>query len=249
MDITLFSWALLALAALLTGLSKTAVPGINTVAVSLAAALLPAKASTGLILLLFMVGDVFALAMYRKHAHWPTLLGMIPAVLTGLLAGVAFLAQATDNGVKQLIGVILLLALGITVWQRRTQQKPDRAISSARSRTRIAGYGFLAGFTTMVANAGGPMMGLYFLAYRFDVKAFLGTAAWFFALVNLAKLPFSIGLGIITPSNLGTAALLAPAVVVGAFLGRSLVRVLSQALFDRLVMIMTLIGALYLLLG
>lgn len=112
MDITLFSWALLALAALLTGLSKTAVPGINTVAVALAAALLPAKASTGLILLLFMVGDVFALAMYRKHAHWPTLLGMIPAVLTGLLAGVAFLAQATDNGVKQLIGVILLLALG-----------------------------------------------------------------------------------------------------------------------------------------
>ena len=93
------------------------------------------------------------------------------------------------------------------------------------------------------------MMGLYFLASRFDVKAFLGTAAWFFSLVNLAKLPFSIGLGIITPSNLGTAALLAPAVVVGAFLGRSLVRVLSQALFDRLVMIMTLIGALYLLLG
>lgn len=248
MDLPALTWAFLALAAFLTGLSKTAIPGINTVSVALAAALLPAKASTGLILLLFMVGDIFALAMYRKHAHWPTLLGMIPAVLLGLLAGVLFLAQATDSGVKQLIGAILLAALCVTFWQRHTQQRAGAVSSQRGSRARRLGYGALAGFTTTVANAGGPMMSMYFLAARFDVKAFLGTAAWFFAVVNLCKLPFSLGLGIITPDSLAVASFLAPAVVIGAFLGRFLAGIISQTVFDRLVGVTTLLGALYLLL-
>ena len=97
--------------------------------------------------------------------------------------------------------------MAITVWRRyRTPETPsDRAAKVAR-----AGYGSLGGFTTMVANAGGPVMSMYFLAAKFPVKAFLGTAAWFFAIVNVAKLPFSIGLGLITPGTLILDLLLVP---------------------------------------
>ena len=100
----------------------------------------------------------------------------------------------------------------------------------------------------MVANAAGPVMAMYFLAARFEVKAFLGTAAWFFAIVNIAKLPFSIGLGLITPPGLVIVAVLIPVVVAGAFAGRAIANRIPQRLFDRLVIIVTIIGALYLLL-
>ena len=45
-------------------------------------------------------------------------------------------------------------------------------------------FGPLGGFTTMVANAAGPVMSLYFVASRLPVQAVLGTAAWFFLIVN-----------------------------------------------------------------
>lgn len=90
---------------------------------------------------------------------------------------------------------------------------------------------------------------MYFIAARFEVKAFLGTAAWFFAIVNVAKLPFSIGLGLITPPGLVIVAVLLPAVVAGAFAGRAIAYRIPQRRFDRLVIALTIAGAIYLLLS
>ena len=116
-------------------------------------------------------------------------------------------------------------------------------------RVAAATYGTLGGFTTMVANAAGPVMSMYFLASRFSVKEFLGTAAWFFALVNLTKVPFSIGLGLITGPGLLLDLVLVPAVVGGALFGLWFARRLDQTLFERLVIVFTVVGAGYLLLS
>ena len=101
----------------------------------------------------------------------------------------------------------------------------------------------------MVANAGGPVMSLYFLAARFDAKAFLGTAAWFFAIVNVAKLPFMIGAGLLTADTLLIDAVLVPAVLGGALIGRLLVARMTQAAFDAIVLALTAGTAVYLLFG
>ena len=111
-----------------------------------------------------------------------------------------------------------------------------------------ATYGTLGGFTTMVANAAGPVMSMYFLASRFPVKEFLGTAAWFFAIVNIAKVPFSVGPRAHHPAR--TAA--RPGARSrggrsGRSVGRWLAGRLDQVLFERLVIGFTVVGALYLL--
>ena len=239
------SWILLAVAAALAGFSKTAIPGINTLAIAIFAAVLPARASTGALLLLLNVGDVFALVSYRRHADWPTLVKLVPAVIAGLALGALFLAVADDGWAKRVIGVILLGVIALTLWQRR---KPPADEPSAHGK-RLAriGYGALGGFTTMAANAGGPVMSMYFLAARFPVKAFLGTAAWFFAVINLTKVPISIGLGLITPTTLLLDLFLVPAVVVGALIGRRVAARIAQRTFERAVIVFTIIGALYLL--
>ena len=241
LDLEIWAWALLALGALIAGLGKTAVPGSSTVSVVLLASVLPARTSTAAMLLLFIVGDVFALITYRRHAHWPTLLRLAPAVIAGLLLGFAFLAWSSDAIVRRTIAIILLATIAITLW-RRSRPDPDAA-----GRIAAAGYGTLAGFTTMVANSGGPVMSMYFLATRTPIKVFLGTSAWFFAIVNLAKVPFLAGIGLITPEVLLTDLVLAPGVVVGALLGIRLAKRMRQQVFDRLVIALTIAGALYLL--
>jgi uncharacterized protein len=243
-DLMWFGWALLGVAAVIVGLSKTAVPGAGTVAVAIFAAVLPARQSTGTILLLLIVADLFAVVTYRRFTNWKTLLRLAPAVIAGILVGVVFLFFADDTWVKRTIGVILLAVIAITLFRRRMTAPVGDA---GPHRLAAATYGTLSGFTTMVANAAGPVMSMYFLAMRFPVKEFLGTAAWFFAIVNLSKLPFSIGLGLITVPGLLVDLVLVPLVVAGALFGRWLAGRLNQVLFERLVITFTVIGAVYLL--
>jgi len=246
-DLSPIVWAALAIGALVVGLSKTAVPGGATLSVALFAAVLPAKESTGALLILLIVGDMFALLSYRRHADWKVIVRMAPAVVLGLVAGWAFLALADDAWVRRVIGVLLLLVVAVTLWRRWLQARSEAEPGARSGAVAAATYGALGGFTTMVANAAGPVMSMYFLAAKFPVKAFLGTSAWFFAIVNIAKLPFSVGLGIITPGSLLLDLVLVPAVIVGALVGRRVASRMDQRVFDRLVIALTIAGAVYLL--
>ncbi|MGO1629422.1 MAG: sulfite exporter TauE/SafE family protein [Microbacterium sp.] len=244
-ELGILAWAALALGAAVVGMSKAALPGVNTIAIALFAAALPAKQSTGALLVLLIVGDVFALLIHRRHARLRALLPLIPAVIVGILLGTAFLAFADNTWTKRVIGIILLLVIAVTLWRRRTERRGDTRPPGGRMMG--VSYGALGGFTTMVANAGGPVMSMYFLAMRFPMREFLGTAACFFAAVNIAKLPFSIGLGILTVPTLLVDAVLVPAVVLGAWLGKMLLTRMNQRFFDVAVIVVTILGAVYLL--
>lgn len=244
-----WGFAALAFAALLVGFSKTAVSGANTVSLAVFAAVLPARASTGILLPLLIVGDVLAVLTYRRHAHWPTLWRLFPAVAAGVVLGTVFLFWADDGIVRTSIGAILLLMAAVTLWRRRggaTEEKPD-AVITRTGRMKARSYGILGGFTTMVANAGGPVMSMYLLSAGFRKLGFLGTSAFFFLIVNVSKVPFSVGLGLIDARSLLLDAALALFVVPGAFLGRWAVNRINQQLFERLVIAATVVGAAQLL--
>ncbi|TDT42790.1 hypothetical protein EV562_101762 [Streptomyces sp. BK208] len=249
--LTGWEFAALAFAALLVGFSKTAVSGANTVSLAIFAAVLPARASTGILLPVLIAGDVLAVLTYRRHAHWPTLWRLFPAVGVGVVVGTVFLVWADDAAVRTSIGVILLFMAGVTMWRRRqadSAEQPEEA-ASRTGRVKARSYGVLGGFTTMVANAGGPVMSLYLLSAGFRKLGFLGTSAFFFLIVNVSKLPFSAGLGLIDGRSLLLDAVLVVFVVPGAFLGKWAVRRINQLLFERLVIAATVVGGLQLLLA
>ncbi|MFD4901066.1 sulfite exporter TauE/SafE family protein [Streptomyces sp. NPDC048511] len=251
--ITLWPLAALAAASLLVGFSKTAVSGANTISLAVFAAVLPARESTGVLLPILIAGDVLAVLVYRRHAHWPTLLRLFPAVAVGVVAGTVFMLWADDEAVARSIGAILLFMAGVTLWRRRARPEPppedeDADGPSRGGRLKARSYGVLGGFTTMVANAGGPVMSLYLLSAGFRKLGFLGTSAWFFLIVNTSKVPFSVGLGLIDKQSLMLDAALVLFVVPGAYLGRACVGRINQKLFDRIVIGATVLGGLQLLL-
>lgn len=248
-DLTGWEFAALAFAALLVGFSKTAVSGANTVSLALFAAVLPARASTGVLLPILIAGDVLAVLVYRRHAHWPTLWRLFPAVAVGVVVGTLFLSRADDDVVRISIGVILLVMIAVTVWRRRggeQQDDPDAVVTRA-GRLKARSYGVMGGFTTMVANAGGPVMSMYLLSAGFRKLGFLGTSAFFFLIVNVSKVPFSIGLGLIDGPSLLLDAALVAFVVPGALIGKWAVNRINQRLFEQLVIAATVVGAVQLL--
>ncbi|MFD7861940.1 sulfite exporter TauE/SafE family protein [Streptomyces sp. NPDC057682] len=251
--LTLWQLAALAAASALVGFSKTAVSGANTISLAVFAAVLPARESTGVLLPILIAGDVLAVLSYRRHAHWPTLLRVFPAVAVGVVAGTVFMLWADDAAVRTSIGAILLFMAGVTMWRRRTATAAEEpgAVGppTAAGRLKARGYGVLGGFTTMVANAGGPVMSLYLLSAGFRKLGFLGTSAWFFLIVNTSKVPFSVGLGLIDARSLLLDACMLLFVLPGAWIGRRCVDRINQRLFERLVLGATVLGGLQLLLN
>ena len=132
--LTATTWILLMVVAALCGIAKTALPGAATVAVALCTAVLPAKESTGAILLMLMTGDLLAVWSYRRDADFRMLRRLVPAVLTGVGAGALFLHLASNDSTRRLIGVILLLLVAITLTQRRsTSRRPGSSSWSTSS--------------------------------------------------------------------------------------------------------------------
>lgn len=245
---TWWHWLLAGLGAFLIGLSKTGIAGIGILAVAIFASVLPARESVGIVLVTLIAGDVVAVAAYRREVSWTHLWRLFPWTAVGVVVGALALNRIADTGMRRLIGGILLALIAVHLARRAQRNTSPEAENGYSQRPWLVGLtGLLAGFTTMVANAAGPVMVMYLLALRLPKLFFIGTAAWFFLVLNLFKVPFSFGLGLITPTSVGISLRLIPLAVLGALSGRRLVHVIDQRLFEQLALGLTFIAALRLL--
>ena len=238
--------ALMALGALIIGYSKTALGGLGVVAVAIFATVLPAKESTAAILLILIVGDVIACWHYRRDPDWGLIRRLLPAVIPGLLLGTLFLRVVDDDTLRRTIGAVLLILLALQLWVK--WRASEATATTHRHPAAAWGAGSAMGFTTMTANAAGPVMTLYLSAAGIDKRRFVGTSAWFFLIVNLVKVPFSVGLGLMHPVDVTRALILSPAVLAGGLLGYATVRLISQRTFDVAVLLASALAAAALLL-
>jgi uncharacterized membrane protein YfcA len=232
--------------ALVVGYSKTALGGLAVIAVAIFASVLPAKESTAAILALLIVGDLVAVWHYRHDADWVLIRRLLPAVLPGLAIGSVFLGVVSDAVLRRSIGAVLLVLLVLQLWVKWRSDGEPSAVHEKRAAA--WGAGTAAGFATMTANAAGAVMTLYLSASGIDKRRFVGTNAWFFLIVNLAKVPFSVGLGLMHWRDVGRAGLLAPLVLAGGLLGYATVRRISQRSFDVAVLLASAVAAAALLL-
>ena len=231
-------WCLAALGALLVGVSKTGITGLSLIFVSIFAGIMPARRSTGLVLPLLLVGDVVAVLSYRRHAQWRHLWRLFPWAGSGVVMGWWALGRMNEGQARFAIGAIVL-SLALLYIVRRVRGAGDTEEHAAWFAPVI---GVLAGFTTLVANAAGPLTVIYMLAMRLPKMEYMGTTAVFFVVLNLFKLPFMIGLGLVTRESLAVSFALAPAVLAGAWIGKWLLVWINQRVFETIILTLALVA-------
>jgi uncharacterized membrane protein YfcA len=232
-------WVVAVLAAMLVGVSKTGIGGLGMLAVVLFAQIMPAKQATGLVLPLLCFGDVVAVLSYRRHARWAHLWKLFPWTAAGVVAGYFALGRLSETQARGLIGGIVLALVALHLVRRRT--KGHEAEHGAWFAPTI---GVLAGFTTLVANAAGPLMAIYLLAMRLPKLDFVGTGAVFFMLLNWFKVPFMVHLGLIDAASFSVNVMLLPAVLLGTWLGRKILARIDQRVFENLALLLSAVAAL-----
>lgn len=241
-----------ALAAFIIGFSKTAVPGAALLAVPLFALVFEGRLIAGGTLPILVIGDVFAVSWYRRHADWRVIRAVAPWLGVGFVAGIGFFVAvgAATRPVEVAIGLIVLAIVGIQILRL---VRRDAATATATTGA-AAVYGTTGGFTTFVANAAGPVINTYLVAWRLPKAALVGTSAWLYLLINLSKIPLYLALGawtsggaFFTADSLTYNALVAPGVLAGVFAGRALFPHLPERIFLGLVLTLATLGAVNLL--
>lgn len=235
-----WQWALAYLAAFIIGLSKAGLKGVAIVVVTILAIIFGGKTSTGILLPMLMVGDIFAVVYYHRHAQWKYLRRLLPWMLIGVLFGVWVGESIPETTFKHGMAVIILLTVIMMFWwdRRKSKAVPNQWWFAG-------GMGLAAGFTTMVGNLAGAFSNIFFLAMRLPKNEFIGTAAWLFFLVNLFKLPFHIYVWeTVTWSTMTLNLWLVPGILAGLWAGVNLVKIIQDHHYRHLILILTAIGAL-----
>ncbi len=244
LDLNLIQLAVLLLCAVMVGISKTGVPGIGILSVPLLALVFPAKASTGLLLPMLAFADLFAVAYYHRHTQWGHIIKLLPPALVGIITGSIVIRHIHNVHLQPIIGIIVIVMLALGYLRNK---KSDEEISLPRHFSFAIIIVFFAGLTTQLANAAGPLIVIYLLAMRLEKEKFIGTAAWYFLILNWLKIPLFIWDGRITPESIKTDLLTFPLIIVGVVLGIIILKRISQKCFNIIVQILVLAAAITLI--
>ncbi len=238
------NWLLIALAAFIIGLAKAGLKGIDMLNVTLMAIVFGGKASTGIVLPLLCCADIMAVLYYHRHAQWPLFWKLVPWMMAGILIGVYVGKDLNEAIFRKIMAVIIMLTVIIMIvmeW-RKTVVVPGNKFFTA-------GMGLVSGFTTMLGNLAGAFSNIYFLAMRISKNSFIGTAAWVFLAMNFFKLPFQVFYWKnITPATLSTDLMVLPALALGFWCGLKLVARIHDNSYRKMVIVLTLIGAVFIFL-
>lgn len=229
----LWLWPVAILGALLIGFSKTGVPGGGIFAVALFTLLYKsdeALRATGLVLPLLIAADLIAVKTYHRHAVWSHLWRLFPWAATGIVIGFLTMEYLHSAIVSKLIGAILIAMVGLHLWRKYALKDEEVPHGQLFAGT----MGTTAGFTTIIANAAGPIMVVYLLAMQLPKLEFLGTGAWYYLILNTFKVPFQWKAGTIDAQSLWLDLVLVPSVWIGAFGGRALLPHINQRRFENL---------------
>ena len=243
-DFSMVQWLLFAVCAIFVGMSKVGVPGISLIVVPILAIIFGGKASTGVLLPMLLMADLFGVGYYHRHAEWKYLWKLLPWAFVGVGIALWVGEVVNDEWFKNIIAILVFVCIALMLWKDRNKNKnlfPD-------SWWFASSMGVLGGFATMIGNVAGPIFAIYLLAMHLPKNKFIGTGAWFFLIINFSKFPLHIFVWkTINWNTLTLDILLLPGIAVGAFVGIRLVKKISDKMYRTAVIVITALSAFLLL--
>ncbi|MEI6874477.1 MAG: sulfite exporter TauE/SafE family protein [Spirochaetota bacterium] len=242
MDLGLPALIIVSGVAFLAGISRTGIPGMGMLLVPIVAMVMPVRASTGFLLLIFVEADLIAVLFFRRRVVWSQLFRVLPWTLAGVVLGFFAMHYIDEATFKPLLGGMIVAIVALDFLRRRAKIE---LVSGKWYFSAVAGV--LAGVFTMMANAAGPIMTIYLLSMNLPKEEFIGTGVLFYCIINLVKLPFSIALGIITLGGVKVDLMLIPLIALGCLAGVQIMKRVSQRHFNSLAQTLAGLGGIKLL--
>lgn len=222
-------------AVILLGLGKGGFSGVALLSMPLMALVVPPVQAAAFILPILMVQDVVGVWAFRREYSAINLKYLFPGGLVGLACGWAFARVTHDGAILVIVGLISTLFVVYQLTRRgaanREPQPPHRGKATL--------WGTICGFTSFIANAGGPPFQVYMLPQKLSPRIYAGTTTIFFAVFNYLKFPAFVQLGAVSPGALATSAAMFPLAILSVSGGVWLVRRVPAESFYKIIYTLT----------
>ena len=246
------STAIFYIASFIVGFSKTGFPGAGIVAIPIMAMVISPKLSIGVMLLLYMVGDVLSIGLWWRHAERHYCLPFLLFVGLGIWGASFVIGAVTDKTFGVIIGGLILsltvLSLLIGVLRKAGNSSAASPAPIKPPLSFSVFFGFFTGLVSSLTNAAGPIMSLYLLLFRLEKFQMLGTISVCAFFMNWAKVPLFVSMGNINTDTLKLAAMAVPMVILGGLAGFFLAKKIPQKAFTNLVYFLSIAGSVNLIL-
>lgn len=241
---TTYELLIFLLVSVFIGMSKTGIHGAGMMAVPMLALVFGGQLSSGILLPILCLADVFGVCYYHRHASWYHLKKLFPWAAVGTVLGTIVGASIDDETFKMVMAIIIVVSVFIMIWLERGHRDEVPDYKWFASLTGVAG-----GFTSMIGNLATSVLAIYFLTMRLPKNAFIGTTAWFFLVINWFKIPFHIfSWKTITWNTFLLDLTTLPFIAVGAFLGIVIVKKIRDQAYRWFIIAMTLVAAVFMVL-
>lgn len=244
-------WIFVGFAIVIQGISKSGFAGgAGILSLPLMMLVMPVDKVTATLLPLLILCDMNAIYHHRNNCVWQQVLRVYIPSIIGILLGVGVWWWVGKEGVaefgsyiKRFVGVLALL-FSMYIAGKEFSMAWVARLKFGKRMAWIAGV--LAGFCSTIAHAAGPIISLYMFSQNLGKTLFVGSVAWTFTLINLTKLPFYVGIGLIELEVLKFGLVLVWLIPIGSWLGRWMHHKVSESLFNRVVLVLVFIGGLQL---
>jgi uncharacterized membrane protein YfcA len=239
--------AAVVLASLFVGIGKAGFGGgVGLVSPTLMAQVMPVRLVLALMQPLLMICDAAAIWAWWRKWDLRNLWLLLPGTVVGVAGGAVLLTTMPERYLRLGLGAIALTFVALQLMRRRSAP-PDEAFRPVWWQGTLCGA--VAGFCSILAHAAGPIITLFLVPQGLGKERFVATTVIYYACLNLVKLPFYIGTGLLT-TEVGLSALwLAPAVFLGTLAGVWMNRSVSEKTFTTVVYAVVVVSAGKLLIG
>ena len=232
MDDPLF-WTVAFAMVFATGVSKAGFgAGIEALAVPVLAIFLVPQFAAAVMLPILLVIDWVNLWRWRKDWDRRVLVRVLPAAAVGILVGAFLFNVFEPDALRLVVGLLALAFLAQRLFlpiEAFEGAPPPPGVSVV-----LAG---VAGMTSTLAHAGGPPAKIVLLRERLQKNAFVATNSYWFAAMNLMKLPAYLALGQLSTASLAMTAKLALVVPFGVAAGYWLNGRVSERAFNGIILV------------
>lgn len=231
-------WVLASIGIVLTGISKSGFAGgAGVVAVPLLALLMPVPTAAALMLPLLLVMDARTVLYYRRSVDVAALKQIVPAALLGIAIAGAGFGLLPSSGLQIALGVFSVL---FAIWHKLAAVLGGMPGGAAL-------WGGLSGISSTLLHAGGPPINIYLITRQLPKEIWLGTAAVFFAVMNLVKIvPYTMNKQW-SQDLLLLSAVFLPLALAGIWAGKRIQTRISEAQFMTICRSLLLVSGLLLL--
>ncbi len=179
-------YLMVAFVCFLIGIAKGGLGGlIGTLATPLMTLVVPPSQAVGLVLPLLIFADIFAVITYWRRWRTRFVLLLLPGGVAGVTIGTYFIKHASTDVWRNVLAAIVFI---FTLY-KMLEKTIMRWLTYSGKDWHGLLAGIVAGFSSTLANAGGPPIAIYLLLQKLPPIEFNASSVLFFAILNWIKVP------------------------------------------------------------